>query len=39
MRLYKASKAEIVKGLDSKGLVFFICSAMACSRFIQQKGN
>ena len=32
-------KAEIIKGLDSKGLSIFVCSAMASSRFIQQEGN
>ena len=38
MKLYKASKAEIVKGLDEKGSIS-LCSAMACTRFIQQKRN
>ncbi len=37
MKLYKASKAEIVKGLEQKRSSLFICCTMASSRLVQVK--
>ena len=31
---YKASKPELVKGLDEKGISFSLCSSLASSRVI-----
>ena len=35
MKLYKASKAEIIKGLDGKGFSISLCCTMASTRFVQ----